>query len=140
MLEPNAPDPTTTTSARDSGAMAGNRRARPGGPDGLDGWRGQGSRPGVAGEGIRLAGGQRVGASGGPGTGLAGAVARSDAHGVGVNLFDLDVLVNADRRRGSCRVRGVLPIEDDIVGGEGLTVMPLCDGPGCLDSFRGGIS
>jgi hypothetical protein len=49
----------------------------------------------------------------------------ANAHGKRVDLFDFHILVTADRCGGRCRVRRVFPVEHDIVGGEGLTVVPL---------------
>jgi hypothetical protein len=42
-----------------------------------------------------------------------------------LNLFDLYILVAADRRGGRGRIGGVFPIEHDIVGREGLAIVPL---------------
>ena len=49
---------------------------------------------------------------------------KGQAHAQRVDLLRLDVLVDADRRRRCRRVGGVLPVKDDIVGGEGLPVVP----------------
>src|SRR5215207_183607 len=43
---------------------------------------------------------------------------------VAVELLDLAVLVAADRRRGDRRVAGVFPVEDAVIGGERLAVVP----------------
>ena len=49
-----------------------------------------------------------------------------DLHAVLVEALDaVDVAVGADRHRGGGRVGGVLPVEDHVVGGEGLAVVPL---------------
>ncbi len=42
-----------------------------------------------------------------------------------IDLFDLDILVAADRRRRGRRIGGVLPIEHHIVGGKRLAVVPV---------------
>ena len=41
-----------------------------------------------------------------------------------IELFDLDVPVDGDRRGGRRRVGTVFPIEDDIIGSERLTIVP----------------
>ena len=46
-------------------------------------------------------------------------------HGQRVDLLDRDVLVAADGHRGGRRVGGVFPVEDHVVGGERLAVVPL---------------
>jgi hypothetical protein len=45
-------------------------------------------------------------------------------HRVGVDLFDRHVLVGGVGRRGGRRVLGVFPVEDDVVGGERLAIVP----------------
>jgi hypothetical protein len=47
-----------------------------------------------------------------------------DANGKQIDLFDLDVLVGANCRGGSCRVGGVFPVEHDIVCSEGPAIVP----------------
>ena len=47
-----------------------------------------------------------------------------DANGEIVDLFDLDVLVAADRDGRGLRLPRIFPGEDDVVGGERLAVMP----------------
>src|SRR5215470_16952797 len=42
-----------------------------------------------------------------------------------IDFFDLDVLIAADRRGRRRRVRGVFPVEYDVVGGERLAIVPL---------------
>jgi hypothetical protein len=49
----------------------------------------------------------------------------ANPHGKCIYLLDLHILIAADRRGSGCRVGGVFPIEYDIVGGKGPTVMPL---------------
>ena len=44
--------------------------------------------------------------------------------GVRVDLLDRDVLVGAAGHRGRRRIARILPGEDDVVGGEGLAVVP----------------
>ena len=48
-----------------------------------------------------------------------------DAHRVAVDLLDLDVLVAAGGHSRRGRVQRILPVEDDIIGREGLAVVPL---------------
>ena len=49
-----------------------------------------------------------------------------DAHRGGIDLLDaLHVRVEAGAERAGGRVGGVLPVEDDVVGGERLAVVPL---------------
>ena len=47
-----------------------------------------------------------------------------DAHRVGVDLLDLDVAVDGHVDGGGGRVAAVLPVEDHVVGREGLAVVP----------------
>src|SRR5438105_15750721 len=47
------------------------------------------------------------------------------AHGKRIDLFDRRVPIDADRRCGCRRVRGEFPVEYDIIGSEGLAIMPL---------------
>jgi hypothetical protein len=42
-----------------------------------------------------------------------------------VHLLDLDVLIGRDADRSGRRIRSVLPVEYDIIGGERLAVVPL---------------
>src|SRR5262249_50568645 len=54
-----------------------------------------------------------------------GGLLENQLHRVIIGLLDrLDLLVAADRDRRSIRIAGIFPIEDDIVGGERLAVMP----------------
>ena len=48
-----------------------------------------------------------------------------DLDGVAVDLLDLHVLVGANGHGRGGRVGRVLPVEDDVIGGERLTVVPL---------------